>query len=149
MNSISMVLLDKRNKKRLVKFEMLIGLKAVLPVVISEDSGGFFEPGISDDEKLSYLYAFLNSRLPEKLPGEDTPSYDRRMASLLGIDYKKTSFGRMNEDVGGVLSFISGFESRSDSYACVPENSQAFYLVGLDENLYNIITAKGYSECKF
>lgn len=149
MNNISMVLFDKKNKKQLVKFEMLIGLKAVLPVAISEDSGGFFESGSSDDEKLSYLHTFLNSRLPEKLPGEDTPSYDRRMASLLGIDYGKTSFGRMDEDVGGVLSFVSGFESSGDNYACIPENSQAFYLVGLDENLYNIITAKGYSECQF
>ena len=149
MNSISMVLFDKKNKKQLVKFEMLVGLKAVLPVVISEDSGGFFEPGISDDEKLSYLHTFLNSRLPEKLPGEDTPSYDRRMASLLGIDYKKTSFGRMDEDAGGVLSFVSGFKSSGDDYTCIPENSQAFYLIGLDENLYNIITAKGYSECQF
>ncbi len=149
MNSIDMVLLDKKNKKRLVKFEMLIGLRAVLPVAILKDNGSFFEPGISSDEKLSRLHAFLNSRLPEKLPGEDTSSYDRRMASLLGIDYGKTSFGRMDEDVGGVLSFVNGFKNSGDDYVCIPENSQAFYLVGLDENLYNIITAKGYSECQF
>ena len=137
--TIKMVLFDKCTREVFARFSLIPGLKGVTPVDITYASGRLFP----ENDTAYCLWAFLNSRAPKRLDGESTEEYDIRMGELIGINYKKSGFGRMNEELRGVVSMVNRFEREDlDNLACAPEEDCVFLLSELDAELNVIFTLR-------
>ncbi len=135
---IKMVLFDKNTHKILAKFTLVLGLRAVLPTditYIDKKALNLPECASDPDFKSVWLREFLNNRYPEHLSGEGTKDYDIRMGNLIGIDYRHSGFGRMDEELRGVISLVNKFASSKDLLLAAPESDQAFFLTELDKGL--------------